>query len=413
MHYSVINECRICGGNRLATVLDLGHHPLANGLKPRANDPEDHYPLTLVFCNDCGLVQIRETVDKELLFSQYVWVTGTSSTAKVFSQSFCENCLRMAAVGKDDVVLEIASNDGTFLRPFQERGYRVVGVDPAANIAKIANDAGIETINAFWDVVTAERFIQEYGRAKLLFARNVIAHVSELRAVVAGMVRALTPDGVGAVEFHYAGEILDGLQYDSIYHEHLNYFSIRTFKRLLNALGLFPFHIERSPISGGALVIYFSQQKRPESDHYRQLDREEAHQGINEAGTWEAFGERVREHRQLSIDMLAPYDGRRVVGFGASARSSTYLNFCGFTDTHIRAVIDNNPLKQGMFTPGSSIPIVPFAQGLAMDPEVLFILAWNFTEEIIHSCEQRGFRKDYAIALPRKPYIKRSAGSCL
>ena len=406
MKYEIIDQCRVCGGNSLEELLFLGHHPLANALKERQDQEEDRYPLTLAFCRNCGLVQIKETVDKEVLFRQYFWVTGTSSTAQCFAEGFCENAHRARPLQQNDLVVEIASNDGTFLRPFIDRGIRVIGVDPARNIAEIANEKGIETINAFWDKDTARRVVEDHGKASLIFARNVVPHVSELHDVMAGISLCLADDGVGAVEFHYAGNICEQLQYDAIYHEHLCYFSMGSFKHLLRRHGLNPFHVDLSPISGGAYVVYFTKVEREPTPDYRRLEEEERCASINELSTWETFAGRCREHRRKSRELLNAFSGRKIVGFGASARSSTYLNFCRFTVAEIDAVIDNNELKHHRFTPGASIPIVSFEEGFARKPELIFVMAWNFEDEIISTCNEQGYQGKFLIPFPNEPHIE-------
>jgi SAM-dependent methyltransferase len=405
MSYAVIDSCRVCGSRELGPVLSLGDHPLANALKRHPDEDERRYPLTLLFCPACGLVQIAETVDKTTLFSHYVWVTGTSATARRFAGRFAELVTEVRPLSGDDLVIEIASNDGTFLTPFIERGVRAIGVDPAANVAAMANAAGVPTRCAFWNSDTARDIVAAEGQAAVVVARNVIAHVSELHDVIAGIHAVLREDGIAAVEFHAAPDILAGLQYDSIYHEHLCYFSATAFAHLMQGHGLHPFHVDFSPISGGAQIIYSSRTARPPSAAYAALLDRERTDGVTDAAAWQRFGQRCLAHRDQSRELAARFAGRTVIGFGASARSATYLNFCGFTVRQIAAVIDNAPLKHGCFTPGSTIPIVTADDGFAMDPGVLFILAWNFQDEIVDLCRQRGYRGDFLIPFPDAPHL--------
>lgn len=411
MDVELITGCRLCGDVELIPILELGDLPLANALKRAPDEPEARYPLTLMFCPRCALVQIRETVDKTLLFSRYVWLTGTSATARGFAQEFCRNARRVQPLSPGDLVLEIASNDGTFLRPFLGAGFTAVGVDPATNIADIATARGIPTVCAFWNDEVTREIVGRYGRAKLIVARNVIPHVSELHGVMAGLRSALDDDGVGAVEFHAAARILDGLQYDAIYHEHLCYFSLASFERLLARHDLHPFHVDRSPISGGAYVVYFGPRPRPASPAYRTLAESERRAGVDEATAWGAFERRCKEHRERSRELVERFAGRTVVGFGASARSATYLNFCGFTHAEITAIIDNNELKHGRYAPGSSIPIVNAADGFRLSPDLILLLGWNFRDEILSACRERGYAGDVLVPFPNQPSIVRGAGS--
>ena len=406
MDYSNITKCRGCGSDDLTEVLFLGDHPLANALKESRNEVERKYPLTLMFCARCSLVQIKETVNKETLFSHYVWVTGTSATAQRFAYDFYDNVCHVVDLKSDDLVIEIASNDGTFLKPFIRNHHKAIGVDPAKNVAQIANEAGVKTVNAFWNVELSRGLVSEHGAAKFIFARNVIPHVSELHNVLSGVELCLAENGVGAIEFHYAGSIYAQLQYDAIYHEHLCYFSIKSIENLLKMYNLHSFHLDLSPISGGALVIYFAKNANlPLSASYSGLVEQEKKLRIHELSSWKEFASKCELHREKSKKMMKSFPRERIIGFGASARSSTFLNFCGFTGSDLDAIIDNNCIKQGYFTPGSSVPVVSLAEGLAFDPRLIFILAWNFKDEIMLECRKKGYRGKFLVPFPNEPYL--------
>ena len=403
--YENIQKCRVSGSSDLITLLELGNQPLANALKEASDVTEDHFPLTLMYCPESCLVQLKETIDKEVLFSNYTWVTGTSPTTRGYAALFCQRAMETAKPDSNDLIIEIASNDGTFLMPFVQQGYHnILGIDPAKNIVKVANQRGIRTLDRFWGKQVSEEIATNYGHARIVIARNVIPHVSELHDVIAGIAYALRDDGVGMIEFHYAGQILRELHYDSIYHEHLCYFSIESITCLLALYELVPFHIDTSPISGGSYVIYFSKKRKRQSKQYSALNEKESLIGVNDIRTWKAFAESCYEHRKESIGMAESFPSKTVLGFGASARSSTYLNFCGFKSTHIKAIIDNNPLKHGKYSPGASIPIVSFAEGIQMRPDLIFILAWNFRDEIVKECRVNGYKGDFLVAFPRSPY---------
>lgn len=403
--YKDIQNCRISGSGELVTILELGDQPLANALKKTPDEPEVKVPLTLMYCPDSSLVQLKETVDKEALFSSYTWVTGTSPTTRNYARLFFQRVLDTAKPDSGDLIIEVASNDGTFLMPFIEHGYHnVLGVDPAKNIAREANNRGIRTLDKFWGKRVAEEITADIGSAKVVIARNVIPHVSQLHDVIAGIEYVLRDDGIGIIEFHYAGQILQELHYDSIYHEHLCYFSIKSIAYLLGLYALVPFHIDTSPISGGSYVIYFSKRKLQKSDDYLKLIEKENLLGVNTVQAWKNFAKTCYENRQKSVDAAKSFLAKKVLGFGASARSSTYLNFCGFDSSHIRALIDNNPLKQGMYSPGTSIPIVSMKNGMRMNPDLIFILAWNFRDEIVNECRASGYKGEFLAAFPNNPY---------
>jgi len=403
--YKDIQNCRISGSSELVTILELGDQPLANALKKMPNEKEVKIPLTLMYCPDSSLVQLKETVNKEILFSSYTWVTGTSPTTRNYAKLFFQRVFDTAKPASGDLIVEVASNDGTFLMPFIEHSYcNILGVDPAKNIAREANKRGVRTLSKFWGKLVAEEIIKDIGSAKIVIARNVIPHVSLLHDVIAGIEHVLRDDGVGIIEFHYAGKILQELHYDSIYHEHLCYFSIKSIVYLLGLYALVPFHIDTSPISGGSYVIYFSKRKLQKSSDYLNLLEKENSLGVNNVQTWKNFAKACYVNRQKSIDIVKSFSTKKVLGFGASARSSTYLNFCGFDSSCIRAIIDNSPLKQGMYSPGTSIPIVSMKNGMRMNPDLIFIFAWNFRDEIMNECRASGYKGEFLLAFPNNPY---------
>jgi len=408
-NYNSISKCRISESNKLTSILNLGKQPLANSLKQTQKEPEEKYPLSISFCEESSLLQLNETIDKEILFDHYVWVTGTSQTAKNYANTFVDRLIAVSACDQNDLIIEIASNDGTFLKPFISKGFNnVIGVEPAKNISEIAQQSGVNSISEFWSSSLATQIISDSGLAKVVFARNVIPHVSELLDVIKGIELVLKADGVGIIEFHDAGKILEELHYDSIYHEHLCYFSIRTMTYLLNRFGLNPFHIEISPISGGSWVIYFSKNKKEISVNLQKAITQEADNNVNQLSSWMNFAERTKTHQKETMDILKSLSGKKVVGFGSSARSQTYLNYCGINNDQIVAIIDNNPLKQGMYAPGSSIPIVNFQYGIDMNPDLIFILAWNFSDEIVKQCRSYGYKNDFLLPFPQKPYFNNS-----
>ena len=404
-HYSSINKCRISESSNLHKILHLGNQPLANSLKNRQFDNEEKFPLSISFCEESSLLQLNETIHKEILFDHYVWVTGTSQTAKNYANTFSERIIAALALDQDDLIIEIASNDGTFLKPFLSKGFKnVLGVDSAKNIAEIANKSGINTLHEFWSSSLANQIVSDNGFANVLFARNVIPHVSELLDVIKGIEIVLKDDGVGIIEFHDAGKILKELHYDSIYHEHLCYFSIQSMTYLLNRFAFNPFHIEKSPISGGSKAIYFSKEQRHKSSELEEAIIEETNNKVNQLSSWQDFAQRAKAHRKETLEILNSLNDKKVVGFGSSARSQTYLNYCGINNDQIEAIIDNNPFKQGLLAPGSSIPIVNFEQGMDMNPDLIFILAWNFRDEIAKECCSYGYRGKFLVPFPKEPY---------
>jgi hypothetical protein len=406
-NFEKINKCRISGSSNLVKVLDLGLQPLANSLKKNQFDKEQKYPLTLSFCEKSCLLQLNETVKKEILFDNYVWVTSTSATAKNYSEIFYLNVTKKVEIDKNnELVLEIASNDGTFLKPFVKNGFKkVLGIDPAQNISELANKNGVSTVNGYWSRELGETLLKKYGTAKLIFARNVIPHVSELNSVISGVATMLDQNGTGIFEIHDANIIFNELHYDSVYHEHLCYFTIKSITYLLNKFNLYPYDIMRSPISGGSFVIYFSKKKKPISRDLEIAILNEEISKVNDLSYWQKFSNKVEDHKNQIQKILSSFSNKKVIGFGSSARSQTFLNYCKFNEKNINLIIDNNPMKQNYYSPGTNIKIVNFKQGMQSNPDAIFILAWNFKEEIIKECKLAGFNGKFIVAFPSSPTI--------
>ncbi len=405
LNFETIQTCRACGYEGIVDILDLGNHPLANSFV-RSREQEIHrFPLSTAFCQKCFLFQLKETIIKEILFDHYFWVTGTAKGTHDYATVFAKRVCDWVGLRHQDFVIEIASNDGTVLKQFLALGMRVMGIEPAKNIVDIALQKGVPTDCAYWDLACAKRIVSQYGRPKVVIARNVIAHVSDLHGAIKGIAEALSEDGVGVIEFHSGKVIAEELQYDSIYHEHLCYFTLHSFKNLLNKHGLFPFAIDKSPISGGAIVVYFSKIERPLEAGYQEYLKEEDEGNINRQSTWERFAQRAKEHREKTIALLGNLNGQKIIGFGSSARGSTILNFCQIGKKNLQAIIDNNPLKQGWMVPAGDVPIVSLDQGLALQPDFILLLAWNFSQEIINECDRRGYSGKYIMLFPKDPQI--------
>ncbi len=402
-----VQKCRICSTEKLQDFFNLGEQPFANALLKNPNDPDTRYPLALTFCPACSLVQLTHRASQEELFSTYVWVTGTSKKIHEFAPLFRDRLIERTNEPKKGYVLEIASNDGTLLKPFKDAGFEVLGVDPAQNIAEMAEKAGIPTRAIFWGADTAHTLVDEKGPAHMLFARNVLPHVTNQRDFVEGLSTALDPEGTLAIEVHYAGVILRELHYDSIYHEHHCYFSLRNLERLLADFGLYAFDVTESPVSGGSIILYARKTKGIESDSLKNLRAQEEQEKVNEFSSWQSFAARSAAHRETLQKMLNECKAKKevVCGWGSSARASTLLTYCDITTNDIVVIADKNPLKQGLYTAGSHIPIMTVDAMLAKNPATVAILAWNFKDEIIAELRERGFRGTFLIPFPDPPIL--------
>jgi len=406
-NYHTITECRISNSKKLTKILDLGNQPLANSLKKKQFEYEEKYPLSISFCEESSLLQLNETIKKEILFDSYLWVTSTSATAKNYAKIFYQNVTNEIQLDKkNDLIIEIASNDGTFLRPFVNNGYKkVIGVDPAKNISDLANKNNIKTINSYWSEECSENVLKQYGNAKLVIARNVIPHVSELNSVMLGLEKILSDDGIGIFEIHDANIIFNELHYDSIYHEHLCFFTLKSITFLLNKFNLHPFEIKKSPISGGSFVIYFSKKIKVPTKNMQLAIINEDKFKVNQIESWKQFALQAEYHRTKMKKILVNYSEKKIIGFGSSARSQTFLNYCGIDAKNIDLIIDNNSMKQNLYSPGTNIKIVDFNTGINSKPDVIFILAWNFKEEIINQCRSAGYNREFIIPFPNIPKI--------
>ncbi len=291
--YTIIKKCRICSSKNLIDILNLGSQTLANNFS-KLKKKQKRIPLKLCICSSCKLLQISASVNPLKLFSSYFWVTSTSRGAKNFSKTFSEFILKK--LNKPNYVLEIASNDGLFLKRFQSKNFKVLGVEPATNLAKLANQKKIKTIKKFFDLNTSKYIKRKFGMPDIIIARNVIPHVKNIKSVIKGLQNLISNKGIVAVEFHYSGNILKHLQYDSIYHEHLFYFSATTIIKSFKRFNLYAFDIDNSPISGGAIIIYFSKKKLNLSKKLKQFLINENLSKINSISNWKLFGKKCVQH---------------------------------------------------------------------------------------------------------------------
>ena len=394
-------SCRSCGATELKSILSLPKTPLANALLTREQPivPEKTYPLDLVFCPRCTLVQITETVDPETLFRNYFYFSSVSDTILESARALTERMMRKRDLSPRNLVVEIASNDGYLLKNYVEHGIPVLGIEPARNIAKIAEQNGIPTIAEFFDTKLAEKLAAEGKRADVIHANNVVAHVADLHSVVAGIATLLKPDGVAIIENHYVKDLIDHTEFDSIYHEHLCYYSTTSFKNLFAAHDLTLVDVERIPLHGGSLRVFFQRDDGPKTllkegaQRVQALLDEESLWGVGIYDFYIDFGEKIE---RLRVDLLAllrklKKEGARIAVYGASAKSTTLLNYFRLGKETIEYVVDRSPAKQGRFTPGTHLEIVPPEKLLDDHPDYTLLLSWNFADEIL--AQQEVYRK--------------------
>lgn len=389
-------SCRSCGSAELRPFLSLGRTPLANSLLT-ADDlvkPEPTYPLDVVFCDACSLVQITETVPPEELFGDYLYFSSFSDTMLKHAEALTGRLIAERRLGADSLAAEIASNDGYLLQYYVRAGVPVLGIDPARATAEAAEARNVPTLVAFFGEGVARELVAAGRRADVIHAHNVLAHVADLNGVVAGMGLLLKDDGVATIEAPYVGDMIDHVEFDTIYHEHLCYFSLTALDRLFRRHGLAVVDVERVPIHGGSLQVSVAHDgAAPVGERVPRLLAEEARLGMDRLAYYAAFGEKVTALRERLLGMLADVkaEGKRIAVYGASAKGSTLLNYFGIGRETIEYVVDRSTVKQGRYTPGTHLPIYPPARLLEDRPDYVLLLTWNFADEIL--AQQDAYRR--------------------
>jgi len=400
--------CRICGSGALSIVLSLGDTPLANSFVRSAavSEPELRVPLEVMRCERCGLAQLTVVVDPEMMFLDYAYATSASAPMRGhFDELAGELVARFAPAGS--LVVEIGSNDGVLLRPLAARGARPVGVEPASNLAASANAEGLETWNEFFGPPVAERLRAERGRAKVVVGNNVLAHIDGLPGVAQSLDVLLEGDGVFVAEVPYLFDLLEHMEYDTVYHEHLSYFHVAPLGVLFAQVGMELFDVARLPTHGGSIRMYVGRVGRhPVTRALRDLVAQENARLRDAESVFATFAGRVEAQRTALRALLAELrsNGTRLAGYGATAKGNTMLNYCDIGADTLAFVADTTPYKQGLLTPGMHIPVRPESAVDEERIEVLLLLAWNYADAIVSrmtTYTARGGRFIDPIPLPR------------
>jgi SAM-dependent methyltransferase len=388
-------QCRSCGSAELTTFLSLGNLPLEDALL-RAEDlhkPEGRYPLDVAFCGDCSLVQILDTVPPEVLFCQnYHYYSSFSDTLLKHSKRNAQDLIALRKLNARSLVVELASNDGYLLQYFAQQNVPVLGIDPSPGPAQAAIEKGIPTLCLFFGKELATQLRHEGKRADVLLANNVLAHVPDLNGFVAGIAILLNEDGIGVIEVPYLKDLIDHCEFDTIYHEHLCYFSVTALVALFRRHGLSLNRVEHYPIHGGSLRLYVSA-KEDIDDSVRAYLQDESEHKLTYLSYYEDFASRVGAIRDALRTMIEDLQsrGKRLAAYGAAAKGSIMLNYVGIGTDFIGFVVDRNVHKQGRYMPGVHLPIYEPAKLLQEMPDYVLLLPWNFKDEII--AQQSEYRR--------------------
>jgi hypothetical protein len=382
--------CRFCGTGLRQTVVDLGMSPLCESFLPRdqLNHVERFYPLHVWVCDRCFLVQLEEYVSGAEIFSDYAYFSSFSDSWLDHCRRYVEQMIDQLGLTAHSEVVEIASNDGYLLQFFLQHGIPALGVEPAANVAKVAEERGVPTLVKFFGRETARELVNNGHRPDLILGNNVLAQVPDLNDFVGGLKILLGPRGVVTIEFPHLLKTIDGNQFDQVYHEHFSYFSLHSAERVFSAHGLPVFDVEELPTHGGSIRIYAAHvedSSRLVTERVTALRAREAEAGVGTLAYYADFESRVRETKRKLLEFLigAKRAGKRVVGYGAPGKGNTLLNYCGIRTDFLDFTVDRSPHKQGKFLPGTHIPILSPDRLSEARPDYVLILPWNLKTEIM------------------------------
>lgn len=384
-------KCRICGKDIKDKAFSLGEQPVSNNYVPMVCESEDKYPLDLFFCDICLFLQLDEVVKSSDIFcGEYPYFSSCSETWLRHCENYVNYMIdRFSMSSEEDFIMEAASNDGCLLKFFVDKGFKVLGVEPSSSTAQVAIEGGVPTDMEFLNTSYARRkFLNEEDKPRLIVANNVIAHNPSVKSFVCGMRDILKRDGIITIEFPHLSNLIKYKQFDTIYHEHYSYFSLKSIMELMSRCGLRVFDVQKLDTHGGSLrvfVMHINWNHEIMNDNIRRVSGEETDQGVRNKETYRRFSEEISNIKNETLSFLIEQKnlGKRVVAYGAPAKGNTFLNYCGIDSSLIEYTVDRSEYKVGKKLPGSHIPIYPVDKILADDPDYIFILPWNIKDEII------------------------------
>lgn len=401
-----MTSCRACKGQSLYMFLPLGLHPLANGFleKDRLTESEALFPLDVYVCLDCGLIQIRDSVPQGF-FRNYVYVPSAASIMHNHFAGFADALTGKYLALPDSFVIDIGCNDGLFLKCLKDRGVRTLGIDPATNIIEMARDKGLEIINEYFNPEIAGEVKEKYGPAAAVITTNTFHHIDDLDSFTEGVTILLDENGIFVIELPYALEIVKQNEFDGIYHEHVSQFTVKSLVDLFQRFDMEVFHVDLLEIHGGSMRAFARRKigSNSVSSVVSELLARETENRLLSASTYDAFRERVEGNKETLVTLLQKLkaEGKRLAGYGASARGNTLLNYYGIGTDLLDYIVDKNSLKQGLYTPGMHIPVFAAEKILEDKPDYVLVVAWNFAEEIIdQQAQYRGLGGNFILPIP-------------
>jgi len=403
-------KCRDCGSQELVRFLDLGTQPLANSFldNQQIKKPEPYYPLEVYFCKNCSLAQLIHVVDKNELFKHYIYFSSGMPKVSPYWQSYAEEIMEKYLKEKEDLVVEVGSNDGILLKFFKDSGYQVLGVDPAENIAKVAESRGVPTVVDFFNRDVAISILQKQGSAKAIFANNVFAHIDDHQDFCEGVKKLLDQKGVLVIEAPYLIDMFENLTYDTIYHEHLSFLAVRPLQKLFAKFGLEIFDAKVVPSQGQSIRLFVCNQGvYPVSQSIGGLVRKELDLGLDCEESYLELGRRVVESKNKLVALLKDLkaQGKTIAGYGAPAKGNTLLNYCKIGRDVLDHILEDLPSKQGFYGPGMHIKVVSRGYAEKNPPDYYLLLAWNYAKAVLER-EKRFQEKGGKFIIPIGDDIK-------
>ena len=386
-----VEKCRICKSKELLDVIDLGEQPIPNGFltEKEMKSKEKKYPLAVVFCRNCSLMQLKYLVNPQVMFKNYLYIPSASKTRLEYFKNMAKEVIKVGKIKKGSLIIDVGSNDGSLLICFRNLGMKILGIDPAENLVTVAALNGVYTVPGYFGSVLAKKIAKQYGKAKAITATNVIAHIPNLQEVIKGGEILLEDDGIFVMHFPYSYDLIKNNLFDTIYHEHLSYFSVKSLLYLAKGSGLEVFDIHKSDLDGGSLRVFWKKKNndklKVKNEVIKEFLKEENEFGLHEIEAYLRFTKRVEGLKRNTLSQLKKLKKHKkhIAGYGAAAKANVLLNYFGIDNKIIDYIVDSTSYKQGLYAPGSHIPIYPEDKIYETNPDYVVLFAWNFSKEIM------------------------------